>query len=140
MCDLVQAWKLHGEGKVMDLVDPTLILSGDERMEVQRLIHIALLCSQYEAEKRPTMARVVAMLQYDTESEVELLTSGKRERQLDSVGLDGLGEDDLTAVTEDEAETSSLNPRRSSIGGLTVRRDGDLSVGGTLELSEMSGR
>jgi hypothetical protein len=69
---------LHGEEKLLDLIDPTLILSEDEKIEVQRLIKIALLCSQAEAEQRPTMARVVAMLQHDTESEVVVVSSGKR--------------------------------------------------------------
>jgi hypothetical protein len=67
---------LHGEEKLLDLIDPTLILSEDEKIEVQRLIKIALLCSQAEAEQRPTMARVVAMLQHDTESEVVVVSCG----------------------------------------------------------------
>lgn len=46
-CETVlQAWTLHREGKVMDLVDPTLILQDDEKIEAQRLINIALLRSQ----------------------------------------------------------------------------------------------
>ena len=43
-----------GDGKLMDLVDPTMILSEDE---AQRLINTALLCSQDAAEQRPTLAR-----------------------------------------------------------------------------------
>ena len=124
----------------MDLVDPTLILRDDEKAEVQRLINIALLCSQDAAEQRPTMARVVAMLQHDTESEVVVLNSGKKERQLDSLQALGLGKEELTTVSEtDEAETSALNPRASRRG--SVRGDGDLiTVEGTIQLSEMSGR
>ncbi|KAG0557806.1 hypothetical protein KC19_11G158400 [Ceratodon purpureus] len=135
------AWKLHGEGKLMDLVDPTLVLSEDEKLEVPRLINIALLCSQDAAEQRPTMARVVAMLQHDTESEVVVLNSGKKERQLDSLQVLGLGKEELTTVSEtDEAETSAFNPRRASRRG-SVRGNEDLiTFEESIELSEMSGR
>ena len=129
----VQAWKLHGDGKLMDLVDSTMILSEDERMEAQRLINIALLCSQDAPEQRPTMARVVAMLQHDTESEVVVLSSGRKERQLsDSLRLLGLSFE-LTSVSEtEEAETSAINPRASRRE--PVRRDG------MIQLNEMRAR
>ncbi|KAG0615338.1 hypothetical protein M758_5G033200 [Ceratodon purpureus] len=134
------AWKLHGEGNLMDLVDPRLILQDEEKVEVQRLINIALLCSQDAAEKRPTMARVVAMLQHDTESEVVVLTSGKKERQLNSLQLLSLGKEELTSVSEtEEAETSAFNPSSSTRQG-SVRRDSDMTVKGMIELSELRGR
>ncbi|KAG0557513.1 hypothetical protein KC19_11G136600 [Ceratodon purpureus] len=135
------AWKLHAEGKLMDLVDPIMNLQDDEKADVQRLFNIALLCSQDSAEERPTMARVVAMLQHDTESEVVVLNSGKRERQLDSVRLLAFGKGELPTVTEteDEAETSTLNPRASRRE--SVRRDGELiTVDGLIQLSEMRAR
>ena len=124
----------------MDLVDPTLILQDDERAEVLRLINIALLCSQDEAEQRPTMARVVAMLQHDTESEVVVLASVTKERQLDSLRLLGLGKEELITVSEtEEAETSALNPSAARRG--LVRRDGDLiTVEGLIQLSDMRAR
>ncbi|KAG0557801.1 hypothetical protein KC19_11G158300 [Ceratodon purpureus] len=135
-----RAWKLHGESKLMDLVDPTLILRDDEKAEVQRLINIALLCSQDVADQRPTMAKVVAMLQHDTDSEVVVLNSGKKERQLDSLQLLGLGKEELTTVLEtDEAETSAFNPCASRRG--SVHRDGDLiTVEGLIQLSETRAR
>lgn len=134
------AWKLHGEGKLVDLVDPTLILQDDERAEVLRLINIALLCSQDAAEQRPTMARVVAMLQHDTESEVVVVASVSQERQLDSLRLLGLGKEELITVSEtEEAETSALNPGTARRG--LVRRDGDLiTVEGLIQLSDMRAR
>jgi hypothetical protein len=137
----MQAWKLHGEGKLEDLVDPTLILQDDERAEVLRLINIALLCSQDAAEQRPTMARVVAMLQHDTESEVVVVSSGKKERQLDSLRLLAFGKEELTTVSEtEEAETSALNTRASRRG--SVSRDGEhlITVEGMLQLREMGPR
>ncbi|XP_073389851.1 uncharacterized protein [Physcomitrium patens] len=135
------AWKLHSEGKLMELVDPALILSEGEKVELQRLINIALLCSQSAAEDRPTMARVVTMLQHDTESEVMVLTSRKKERQLDSLRLLGLGKEELTAVSEtEESEASVLNPRGPRRG--SVRRDGDhlITVEGMIQLSDMRPR
>ena len=80
ICESVQAWEVHGEGKVMDLVDSILIFAEDERMEVQRVINIALLCSQDAAEQRLTMAKVVVILQLDLEP---VLTSGKKSASLD---------------------------------------------------------
>jgi hypothetical protein len=138
----MQAWKLHGEGKLEDLVDPTLILQDDERAEVLRLINIALLCSQDAAEQRPTMARVVAMLQHDTESEVLVVVASatSQERQLASLRLLGLGKEELITVSEtEEAETSALNPSAARRG--LVRRDGDLiTVEGLIQLSDMRAR
>ncbi|GAB2229249.1 hypothetical protein Droror1_Dr00023387 [Drosera rotundifolia] len=49
------------EGAPLELVDPTLI-SSYSRTEVIRCIHLGLLCVQEDADKRPTMAFVVLML------------------------------------------------------------------------------
>lgn len=54
----------------MHLVDSALVLQDDQKLEVTRLINTALLCLQHNEEHRPTMARVVAMLQGDLEPEV----------------------------------------------------------------------
>jgi hypothetical protein len=115
----------------MDLVDPTLILQDDEKADVPRVTSIALLCSQDAAEERPTMARVVAMLQHYPESEVVVLNSGKKCGCLHSAGKE------LTTVTE--TETSALNPRASKRG--SVHRGGNLiTVAGLIQLSEMRAR
>ena len=45
----------------MKLLDPTLKNSNSE-IEVVRCIHIALLCVQEDLEERPTMTRIVLML------------------------------------------------------------------------------
>lgn len=52
------------EGKLMEVVDPRLLERGgvDEK-EVRRLVYIALWCIQEKARLRPTMARVVEMLE-----------------------------------------------------------------------------
>jgi hypothetical protein len=51
----------------MNLVDCTLELHNDEMKEALHVVKIALLCLQQEPDNRPTMARVVAMLQGEAE-------------------------------------------------------------------------
>ncbi|XP_076921666.1 G-type lectin S-receptor-like serine/threonine-protein kinase At4g27290 [Bidens hawaiensis] len=58
---LGHAWRLHSEGKSVDLIDTTLGESWSIH-EVLRSIHIGLLCVQQRSEDRPTAASVVAML------------------------------------------------------------------------------
>ncbi|KAG0608240.1 hypothetical protein M758_8G090300 [Ceratodon purpureus] len=129
------AWKLHREGNLMDLVDPTLSLRDDEKFEVQRLINIALLCVQNAPEQRPTMARVVAMLQNDTESEVVVLSPGDDEQSLDTVRLLAFGRSDLATVKE-EGESSFVER-----GGSIRHEGGDITISGTmLGRSEMKAR
>lgn len=54
----------------MVLVDPTMSLQSGEELEVRRVINIALLCMYAIPSRRPSMARVVAMLQGDIAPEV----------------------------------------------------------------------
>ncbi|KAG0603772.1 hypothetical protein M758_10G119500 [Ceratodon purpureus] len=61
------AWKLNDEGRLKDLVDPTLPIQNDEEVQVQRVLATALACVQTAPERRPTMAHVVGMLQGDIE-------------------------------------------------------------------------
>jgi hypothetical protein len=59
---------LHREGNLIDLVDENLHLLNDEAIQAQRLLNIALLCLLNDGERRPSMARVVAMLQGEVDS------------------------------------------------------------------------
>ncbi|KAL5061704.1 hypothetical protein RYX36_023441 [Vicia faba] len=59
------AWQLHERGCTSDLIDPRL--SEFNKEEVQRLVGIALLCTQTSPTLRPPMSRVVAMLSGDIE-------------------------------------------------------------------------
>lgn len=71
----MQAWRLRLEGKITQLVDPSLNLQTDEEfVEVQRLLNIAFLCIQVSADKRPHMASVVGMLQGGLDAELAELT------------------------------------------------------------------
>lgn len=106
---------MHNESKLMDLVDPNLHLHGDELVVVQRAINVALLCLLTEAERRPTMGRVVASLQGDR-TELEVVVS-----DIGLGNLDKLYEDLLdaahsgTGVAAIVSETSPLYSGSSSM-------------------------
>ncbi|WJX87546.1 hypothetical protein P8452_69726 [Trifolium repens] len=65
------AWQVHEKKCINDLIDPRL--SEFNMEEAQRLVGIALLCTQTSPNLRPSMSRVVAMLLGDIE--VSALTS-----------------------------------------------------------------
>ena len=104
----MQAWELHGgQGNLSDLVDLTLILQEEEKPRVQRMIKIALLCLQDAPEQRPTMARVVAMLHGDIDSEVVVLSPGKDEKYLESLRVAAFA-DNVYATVKEEGEFSFM--------------------------------
>ncbi|XP_019194220.1 PREDICTED: G-type lectin S-receptor-like serine/threonine-protein kinase At4g27290 [Ipomoea nil] len=60
---LGHAWKLHKEGRSMELVEPHLSdTTSLSTSEVVRSIHVALLCVQQRPEDRPSMSSVIVML------------------------------------------------------------------------------
>ncbi|KAJ6935273.1 G-type lectin S-receptor-like serine/threonine-protein kinase B120 [Populus alba x Populus x berolinensis] len=59
---IAYAWDLWNEGKTMEIVDPSIQDSCDEK-EVLRCIQIGMLCVQDSALQRPNMASVVVMLE-----------------------------------------------------------------------------
>jgi len=56
----LQAWTNWRNGRVANIIDPTL--NNALRDEMVRCIHIGLLCVQEKVADRPTMASVVLML------------------------------------------------------------------------------
>jgi hypothetical protein len=66
-----QVWKLYEEAKLLEIVDPKLNTHNHEE-DIIHVINIGLLCVQSTASKRPSMARIVAMLQGD-EMEMEVI-------------------------------------------------------------------
>ncbi|MCO5605017.1 hypothetical protein L7F22_059193 [Adiantum nelumboides] len=63
-------WRLYEEGRQLELVDPFLLKKADYvEEEANRMIYVALLCTQSLAALRPAMARVVALLE-DTNNEL----------------------------------------------------------------------
>jgi len=61
---------LHREGNSIDIVDQNLHLLNDETIQAQQLLNITLLCLLNDGEMRPSMARVVAMLQGEVDSRI----------------------------------------------------------------------
>ncbi|XP_058073019.1 G-type lectin S-receptor-like serine/threonine-protein kinase At1g11300 isoform X1 [Magnolia sinica] len=55
------AWKLWKEGKITELTDPS-IASSHITNEIERCIHVGLLCVQEDPGERPSMSSVVSML------------------------------------------------------------------------------
>jgi hypothetical protein len=66
-----QVWKLYEEAKLLEMVDPKVNTHNHEK-DIIHVINIGLLCVQSTASKRPSMARIVAMLQGD-EMEMEVI-------------------------------------------------------------------
>uniref|UniRef100_J3NA91 Uncharacterized protein n=1 Tax=Oryza brachyantha TaxID=4533 RepID=J3NA91_ORYBR len=59
---LGHAWQTWKDERWLQLVDPSLVTSESDTLEMMRCINIALLCVQEDANDRPTMSEVVAML------------------------------------------------------------------------------
>lgn len=135
------AWELHRAGDVMDMVDSTMSLQFEEKVEVRRVINIALQCIQNAAEDRPTMERVVAMLQGDSESEAVLMRPADEEyletlRLRANVGMSSVT--GLATVKEEDESTSFMNSSRRRTSG---RFDNSFSFPSTvLELSSIKFR
>nr|XP_024365978.1 putative serine/threonine-protein kinase [Physcomitrium patens] len=125
-------WDLYRQGKLVDSVDRTMSLRDEEKVEVHRVMNIALLCIQNEAEERPSMERVVAMLQGESEAEVVALKPGNEGNLLESTRLFAGCSSGLGTVKE-EGESSFME---SSSGGGS-RYEKDNSTGAVLELSEI---
>ena len=61
-----QAWRCFRDGRPLDFMDPTLRHS-QSRDEVVRCIHLGLQCIQDDPRRRPTMGKVVVMLNSDSD-------------------------------------------------------------------------
>lgn len=59
-----QAWKLFDKSRLMDLVDPKLQELGFTEKDVMQAIHVAFLCIQSQANLRPPMSEIVALLTF----------------------------------------------------------------------------
>ncbi|KAL2931812.1 Cysteine-rich receptor-like protein kinase 19 [Bienertia sinuspersici] len=67
---LSYAWKLWNEGKRLEFVDTTLE-NYFSTIDIERCMHIGLLCTQEDPSKRPNMESVLIML--NTDLNIELL-------------------------------------------------------------------
>lgn len=87
-------------------MDPTLVLQNEEEAQVQKVINIALLCIQTAAERRPTMAQAVAMLQGDMEVGIaEHQSNRKLQNAFENIFDFGTSS---TNISTDTNETGSL--------------------------------
>ncbi|KAH9552963.1 hypothetical protein CY35_09G095400 [Sphagnum magellanicum] len=105
-----KAWRLHREGNLIDIMDQNLHLLNDETIQAQRLLNIALLCLLNDGERRPSMARVVAMLQGEVDSGIveNDLALGRSNMTLPPSSLFSLeSELELSNISKG-SETSSL--------------------------------
>lgn len=125
------AWKLHEEGRLMELVDPALNLGDDDVKEVQQFLKVCLVCISNAVERRPSMAKVVSILQGDSESEVHVLGEGRLSSKWSQKS--SLQRGNLGSVSEEE---SSFN------GSLKRPNRGQSSGSDTfaVELSEICAR
>ncbi|KAL2643740.1 hypothetical protein R1flu_011327 [Riccia fluitans] len=57
------AWPLVKEGLWKDAIDPKMIYSSEEEKDMERFLLVALLCSHPQAHHRPTIVKVLKMLQ-----------------------------------------------------------------------------
>ncbi|CAM8883669.1 unnamed protein product [Rhodiola kirilowii] len=68
---VIQAWKFFQQGTVEELFDPNLLLhnyhSNNIKVEVSRVVHIGLLCTQESSTLRPLMSKVSEMLKRKNE-------------------------------------------------------------------------
>jgi hypothetical protein len=91
-------------------VDQNLHLLNDEAIQAQRLLNITLLCLLNDGEKRPSMARVVAMLQGEVESKIveNDLALGRSNIKLPPSSLFSLESEMEVSNISEGSETSAL--------------------------------
>lgn len=119
----------------MELVDPALNLGDDDVKEVQQFLKVCLVCISNTVERRPTMAKVVSILQGDSESEVHVLGEGRlssKWSQKTSLPRGG----GLGSVSEEESSSQSFNGRN----GRPLRGQSSGSDTFAVELSEIHAR
>lgn len=56
------AWRLYKRGNTMDMIDPVIIETCSDQEQAFRCIHVALLCIQLNASRRPSMSTINLML------------------------------------------------------------------------------
>ncbi|CAM6048109.1 unnamed protein product, partial [Sphagnum compactum] len=80
------AWRLHEEDKLLDIMDQKLKDSYVHE-EILRSIKVGLLCVQVTPSRRPSMDKVVAMLEGNMEIEVVIKESQYRNANYDPLSL-----------------------------------------------------
>lgn len=115
------AWHLHENNRQVELVDSRLSEFNEE--EVNRLIGVALLCTQTAPTLRPSMSRVIAMLSGDIE--VNSVTSKP------GYLTDWKFDDASTFTSDDATRASDTSHYDSSTRTSLVNNQKDLSPSAT---------
>ncbi|KAK7412244.1 hypothetical protein VNO78_03695 [Psophocarpus tetragonolobus] len=82
---LGQAWKLWNEGRAVEFMDVNLALTTIP-LELQRCLHVGLLCVQKVPKDRPSMSSVVFMLSHESITLAQPKKPGFFEEVLESLG------------------------------------------------------
>ncbi|KAH8954473.1 hypothetical protein BDL97_08G079800 [Sphagnum fallax] len=99
-------WKLYEEAKLLEIVDPKMNTHNHEK-DIIHVINIGLLCVQSTSSKRPSMARIVAMLQGD-EMEMEVVI---KETPLKALEYESL----LTTINSSSMSESTLKQAKKVV-------------------------
>jgi hypothetical protein len=121
---------MEREGRVMEMVDGRLVTGGGEEVEeaaVRRAVHVALWCAQEKAAARPSMARVVEMLEGSGVGKVEAPPPSET-IMMDVLELD------------DDARGGGPFGLPASFAGRAAMSSSVLSKGDSFALSYLSGR
>lgn len=105
-----QAWRLHGQGTLLEMVDPTMKTNGCVE-EVERVLHVALLCVHWDSPSRPSMARVVSMLKGEIEPEAVIRQSQFSNPEYNSfLAAAQSGSGFMTAISERDEVGDAAKP------------------------------
>lgn len=135
---------MHEQGKLIDLIDPSLGLQNEDLSEALRVVNIALMCLQICGDKRPNMDRVLTMLQGETISEVVApVSAGNTEalfRRRYSTS-NKVGAESSTSIEEEGYSSYNVNSSGPMSCNLLLNQDGHMTDGtATLELSVLTPR
>jgi len=87
---------------IENLVDKELQVHNEiELVEITQVVNIALLCLQFEAEKRPSMSHVVGMLKGEMEIEVLPMQNPRLDELNRSYGILKSSPKSLATISED---------------------------------------
>ncbi|KAH9558378.1 hypothetical protein CY35_06G005900 [Sphagnum magellanicum] len=145
------AWRLHEEDKLLDIMDQKLNGSCVHE-EILRSIKVGLLCVQVTPSRRPSMDKVVAMLEGNMEIEVVIKESQYRNANYDPfLTNDESSNVRLNIISEksnsDEEPLMGLGDKQTKPSHISSYSYGNssnasqvTSVGGFIELSDAEPR
>ncbi|CAN1134371.1 Cold-responsive protein kinase 1 [Linum perenne] len=117
LLEIISAWKLQHEERLLELVDPEL--ADYPEHEVIRFTKVALFCTQLAASQRPTMLQVVEMLSRNVHLNEKALTepgvyrtrsTTSRRSDSSSSGKDLKGKQTFTGLNPSVASDVASSP------------------------------